>query len=174
MWGMVMQNYDLQVTIKGIPLMLPVKAWLVDNYLHTQTPVNLFGKTLYNFTLAADTNSYLNRFTIVFDKGNRQANSLVSTGNVSPLNTGHISIYPNPVTGNRLSLHFMAMPKDKYTVKFSSLSGETLSAVNIMHPGGDNEYYLPLNSVYTKGLYTVTIFGANIRKTIHLPVLINK
>lgn len=174
MWGMVMPKYDLQVMIKGIPLMLPVQAWLVDNYLHTQTPINLFGKNTYNFTLTADTGSYLNRFIIVFDKSYRQGNNLVNTGKASQLNTGQISVYPNPVTGNRLSLHFMGMLKDNYTIKLTGLSGETLAGINIMHPGGNSEYYLPLNSVYTKGVYAVTIFGINTRKIIHLPVIINQ
>ena len=154
--------------------MLPVQAWLIDNYLHTQTRINLFGKSLYSFTLAADTGSYLNRFMVVFDKGNRRGNNLISTGNASQLNTGHILVYPNPVTENRLSLHFMGMPRDNYTVKFSSLTGKILSELNIMHSGGDNLYYLPLNSVYIKGIYALNIFGTDTRKTIHLLVVINQ
>ena len=68
MWGVIRQTYDLQISLRNIPLMLPVNAWLVDNYLHTQTQVNLFSKTLYSFSPGNRSSSYVNRFIIVFDK----------------------------------------------------------------------------------------------------------
>jgi hypothetical protein len=65
------------------------------------------------------------------------------------------------------------MPKGKYSICLNNLSGEVLAHINIMHSGGDNGYYLPLNSVYTNGIYSITVSNINSGKTIHLPVVIN-
>ena len=45
--------------------------------------------------------------------------------------------------------------------------------MNITHSGDNKKYYLPLNSVYTKGIYTITISGKNTEKIIHLPIIVN-
>ena len=172
MWGVRQQVYDLQINIRNPSALLPIQGWLVDNYLHTQTQVSLLNKTHYRFVAETDTNSYLNRFMIVFERNVWQQNNIVSIGNTTQLNTGTVSVYPNPVVGNRLTLQFNNMVKDNYTVKLSSLKGEALAGMNIIHSGENNKYYLLLNSVYTKGIYTVTITGKNTEKIIHLPIII--
>jgi hypothetical protein len=173
MWSVRQSTYTIQVNLRSVALLLPLNAWLVDNYLHTQIPVNLLGETKYSFNPSVDSNSYLNRFMIILKRGGIQGNNIINTGTVTQLNASRVTVYPNPVAGHKLSLHFTGMSKDSYTIKFSSLSGETLFGINIMHPGGDNEYYLPLNSVYTKGIYTLTISGKNTGKIIHLPIVVN-
>ncbi len=174
MWGMHQPAYTLQINLRGVALLLPNQAWLVDNYLHTQIPVSLFGKTKYSFNASADTNTYLNRFMIIFKRDSKKDNNTISTGNVTHLNTCGVTVYPNPVTGNKLTLQFNNMPKDNYDIKINSLSGRILSGLNIMHNGGNSEYYLPLNSVYTKGIYSLTISGKNTGKIIHLSIVVNK
>jgi hypothetical protein len=173
MWGVLRQTYTLQINIKSVFLLLPVHVWLVDNYLHTQTPVSLFGKTLYSFASTTDTGSYINRFMIVFNRNGKQDNHEINTGSIKKLLTGSVAVYPNPVTGSRVWLHFTGMPKGKYSICLNNLSGEVLAHINIMHSGGDNGYYLPLNSVYTNGIYSITVSNINSGKTIHLPVVIN-
>ncbi len=173
MWGLYYSKaYSLQISFKAIPLMLPVDAWLIDNYLHKQTAIDLFGKTLYNFSANKDSNSYVNRFKIVFIRNYQKEDEITSINKASTLNVAEVTAYPNPVTGNKLTLRFNDMPKDYYNIKLSGLSGEILSAQNIIHYGGSNEYYLPVNSVYTKGIYTVIISGRDTKKIIHLPVVI--
>ncbi len=172
MWGVRQQIYDLQINLRNPLPLLQLQGWLIDNYLHTQTQINLLNKTHYRFTAEVDTNSYLNRFMIVFERNAREQNSMVNISNAKQLNIGTVSVYPNPVIGNRLTLQFNNIPKDNYTVRLSSLTGETLAGMNIIHSGDNNTYYLPLNSVYTKGIYTVTISGKNTEKIIHLPIII--
>ena len=127
MWSVYQHTYTLQINLRAIALLLPVHAWLVDNYLHTQVPLNLLGKTKYAFNPSADASSYLNRFMIVLVHGTKQDNNAISTGTATQLNTGTVSIYPNPLSGNKLTLQFNDIPKDNYTVRFGSLTGEILS-----------------------------------------------
>lgn len=173
MWGMRHQAYNLQVMLKNITLLLPAKGWLVDSYLHTQTSVNLYDKTLYSFTPNSDTGSYMNRFMLVFNREIRQAPGTIGINNIPTLNNSSITIYPNPVTGNHLSLQFRNIIKDSYNIKVNNLSGRIFTNINIEHNGGNNEYYLPINSVYSKGVYSVTIEGKESKKIIHLPLVIN-
>jgi len=173
MWGMYRQTYTLQINMRSIPLLLPVHVWLIDNYLHTQTPVSLFEKTLYSFKPSTDTGSYINRFMMVFNHNERKEGNEVNTSGAETVQTGKITVYPNPVTNSRICMHFTGMPKGKYSIRLNSLSGEFLSGLNILHAGADNEYYLPINSVYTNGIYSITVSNISSGKTIHLPVIIN-
>lgn len=176
MWGMYNQTYSLQIYFRSIFAMFPVHALLIDNYLHTQKQIDLFGKTLYSFTPdVADTNSYINRFQIVFSRNNTvQNNDVVSINTAQQLNAGagKVSVYPNPLTGHLLTLQFNSMPGDDYSIKLTNVSGEVLLTKNIKHEGGNNEYYLTVNSVI-KGIYTITVSGKNSGKIIHLPIIVN-
>ena len=164
MWGLRRPAYDLQITIQGIPTLLALKAWLVDNYLHTKKLVNFFGKTLYSFLPNADSNSYKKRFMLVFSS-EKQDELLVPAGN--------IKVFPNPVRGNKIGLQFSNMLKDNYSITLSSLSGEILLKTNIVHNGGNYTYYLPLNSVLAKGINSIVVYGSNAKKTIHLPIILS-
>lgn len=174
MWGLRNQTYALQVNFKSIFAMFPVHAMLIDNYLHTETPADLFGNTVYSFAPnVADTNTYLNRFQLVFVRNIvQQNNDVVSVSTTQQLNEAKVVAYPNPVTGSRITLRFHNMPADDYSVKLTSLTGGILSAQNIKHAGGNDEYYLPVNTVI-KGVYSITISGKNSGKIIHLPIIVN-
>ncbi len=164
MWGLSQPVYDLQISIKGISSLITSKAWLVDNYQHTQTPVNLFGKTFCSFMPTTDVNSYKNRFMIIFTNEKQD---------VASVPRGDVKIFPNPVSGNKVSLQFNNMIKDNYSITLNNFSGEILLQKNIVHDGENSTYYLPLNSVLIKGINTITIYGSNTKKTLHLPVILN-
>lgn len=165
MWQLRKPVYNLQITIKGIPALLGKDAWLIDNYLHTQVPVDFFNKTLYSFSPNTDANSYVNRFMIVLNNDKKQ-------DSISAI-AGSIKVFPNPVTGNKISLQFTNMAKDNYKIIVTSLTGRGLLNSNIVHNGGNNIYYLPLNSVMNRGLYTIAISSGDGKKIIHLPVILN-
>lgn len=171
MWGMKKQAYALQIVPKNLSLMPVSGAWLHDKYLNKETPLNLFDKTVYGFTSTADTNSYKNRFFIVFDKKTLIAKP-VSLNKQSSVN-GKIAIYPNPLSGSIIKVAFVNMGKDNYSVELSNLSGKILINKNIVHPGGSSEYYINLNNVYSPGIYSIIISGKNAEKAIHLPLIIN-
>jgi hypothetical protein len=59
-------------------------------------------------------------------------------------------------------------------IKLSNLSGRIISSVAVTHDGADHQYYLSLNSVYTQGIYSITVTGKKTEKIIHLPIIINK
>ena len=81
------QPYTLQVLSQNLPANFPVQAWLVDKYLNTQTEVDLHDTTLYSFTPNKDTNSYRNRFMLVY---NRPEAAIAKTGVIAQAatNTG--------------------------------------------------------------------------------------
>lgn len=177
MWGMKNQTYNLQVVPANISLMLPAKVFLVDNYLHTQKPADLYGKTLYSFTSNSDTGSYVNRFMLVVERDRRLFNNTALNLPISEnvVKTGSVRIFPNPLTGNKITLQFNNMNKDDYNIQVSNLTGRLLVNTNIVHNGDNNEYYIMLKSVNVQGAgaYNLTITGKNSGKIIHLPLIIN-
>ncbi|MEO8712952.1 MAG: hypothetical protein ABI405_12550, partial [Parafilimonas sp.] len=113
------QPYTLKIFSQNFAKMKGLSVWLHDKYLNTKTKVNLHDTTLYDFMPNADTNSYRNRFMLVFErqltatalpvaKLNGQTDGGI-TSNANSINatTAGISIYPNPaVAGGRIMIRF--------------------------------------------------------------------
>lgn len=68
-----------------------------------------------------------------------------------------ISMYPNPITENRLQLIFDETEKGEYTIQVMDISGKVLmnKVVNILGPGQISA--LELNSTVSKGVYMVKV-----------------
>jgi hypothetical protein len=69
-------------------------GWLI-NILNIQKEVNLSGISLYNFTPNTDTNSYRNRFMLVF-KALAKDSSIFGQPTERPANLQALAIFPNP------------------------------------------------------------------------------
>lgn len=173
-----MQPYVLQLFSEGFPLKnVPIRAWLLDKYLDSQTEVNLYDTTFYSFTPDTDTNSYRNRFQIVLKWG-RQKEPVVARAvlSESDIATGKekISIYPNPVTGNKLILHFSNVHKGSYELIVYNSKGEKLESRKIEHSGGNNNYFLTLNSSWPSSVYTLCISDNKAKTLTNLKMVISK
>ncbi|MBV9960792.1 MAG: T9SS type A sorting domain-containing protein, partial [Parafilimonas sp.] len=180
------QPYTLQVFSQNLPGNLPARAWIVDKYLNTQTEINLYDTTLYNFSPNPDTNSYRNRFMLVFNRqmqGNPvpvtkaiDQNNPNVTGEANSLavTDGDLSLYPNPVSKNRVMLQFKNMMKGSYAITIYSIKGQKLSTRIMQHDGGSAAYPLPLNASWANGMYTVTIINQDSKNETNLKLVINK
>ncbi len=165
------------------------RAWIVDKYLNTKTEVNLHDTTLYSFTPNTDTNSYRNRFMLVFNKQysaiavpvtkavnqnnpdeTGSANSLAATAT----GAGAVTVYPNPVSTQKVMLRFNGMDKGSYEITVYSPKGEKLASHKIDHNGSNNIYPLALNASWVNGVYTICIKTSNSKKRINLTFLIIK
>lgn len=171
MWGMQKQDYILQIAPQNLSAMLASAAWLRDNYSNKEIPLHLSNKTIYRFTTDANVNSYQNRFSVIFNR--RMLDAEPVSLNRSMNTNGTVQVYPNPLSGNIIRLQFINMVKDNYSIKLTNLSGKILINKNIVHSGGDNEYYIALSSVYSPGIYSIIISGNKAEKAIHLPIVIN-
>ncbi len=158
--------YTLQIFTKGVADDLPAEASLVDKYLGTQTPLDIHNVNLYAFTPNKDTNSYRNRFMIVFnrtgkkqqqEKGVTTSANAIAKSNLS--SAGEVSIYPNPVTGSKAMLKFNDMPAGSYEVTIYNAAGEQLSVSTVQHTGINTVYPLLLKSSWNTGLLVINILN---------------
>jgi hypothetical protein len=180
------QPYALQIYSKNFTE-ISLRAWLVDKYLNTRTAVNLHDTTLYNFIPNADTNSYRNRFMLVYNRQytatpvpvTKTTNTLhsLTTGNINSLDLkmGNISVYPNPIiTGGTGMLRFNNMDAGQYEVAIYNPQAQKVSGLKITHNGGSNSYQLPVNTSWISGIYTINVVGQNLTEPVKLQLVISK
>ncbi len=165
--------YTLQIFSRDLPAKT-LQGWLIDKYLNTKTAVNLYDTTLYSFTPNSDTNSYRNRFMLVYKrifiatpvpvtKVINQANP-GTTGNANSIATqkSGVSVHPNPIkTGEKVMLQFSNMTKGKYQVTVTNTAGKALAERTIEHDDGSYTYTLQTDARWAAGSYFVTITGEN-------------
>lgn len=169
------QPYTLQIFSNNLPADLPGEAWLVDKYLNTETPVNLYDTTLYSFTPTADTNTYLNRFMLVFNRLPRNKSIATTPGrNTEADAKGSVRFYPNPVTANEANLRFANMPKGNYDIIIYSNTGEKLATKTVEHTGASMSHTLPINASWPSGFYNAFIVNKATQKTMSLQLIINR
>jgi hypothetical protein len=182
------EPYTLQIFTKnfsGMPLM---RAWIVDKYLDTKTEINLSDTTLYNFTPNPDTNSYRNRFVLVFNRQFQTAPVPVTriTNEANPNTTGvaynsipsmvsSVSLYPNPVTeAKNAMIRFNRMDKGNYDVTIYDAKGEKILSQRIQHDGSNNFYSLQSDASLTAGVYSITVLNEVSKKSTTLKLVVSK
>jgi hypothetical protein len=73
-----------------------------------------------------------------------------------------ISIYPNPVTNNRISVQFNKVPVGDYTLELTDVLGRSVMLRKINIANQDQLQVLPLNENSAKGIYMVKVYdGGN-------------
>jgi hypothetical protein len=172
------QPYTLKIFSRNLPADLPAEAWLVDKYLNTETPVNLYDTTQYSFTPNSDTNSYVNRFLLVFNHAPKDRLPVtVNSGNKSASvaeATSGVKFYPNPVATNQATLQFNNMVKGSYEIVIYNANGEKLASRHLQHNGGNTNYTLPISSAWTSGIYNVSVINKASQNAISLQLVINR
>ncbi len=173
--------YTLQVFTRGVRKDLPAEGWLVDKYLGTQTQLDIYHVNLYTFTPNSDTNSYRNRFMLVFnrtgkkqqqDKGIKTSTNTVAGSSL--VNGGSVSIYPNPVTAGTAMLRFNNMPAGSYELIVYNAVGEQLSNINLEHNGVNTVYPLQISGSWGSGLFAINVLNKNTGKMIVVKTLVSK
>jgi hypothetical protein len=169
--------YELKIFSDNVSAGVPIQAFLVDKYLGTQTPVNLQDTSLYSFTPNRDTNSYRNRFMLVFDRtGKNQTTgdrnkSRVITGSD---NAGKVTLYPNPAAESFTTLQFANMPKGSYEAVVYDEKGTQLTTRIIRYDGGGNSYNFPLNPSWVSGTYNIRLINKTTGSAVNLPLVISR
>jgi len=167
------KHYALQIFAGNLDPNSSPKAWLVDKYLNRKIVVNLFDTTVYNFVPTTDSNSYHNRFMLVFrhirGEGNTTAADMANTNT-----EGKVVLYPNPVTTNKATLQFTNMVKGNYEVTVYSSKGQKLASRKLHHDGGSNAYTLPLDASWAGGVYRISIIHEDSKKAVNLNLVISR
>ena len=180
------EPYTLQMFTRNFSYMPLLRAWLVDKYMDTKTEINLKDTTLYNFTPNPDTNSYRNRFMLVFKR--RIERTPMPVPGTPHLDTGtatvidgitstesSISLYPNPVREvKNAMLRFNKMSKGMYEVMVYDANGQKLLSQEIQHDGDNNLYSLQSNASWAAGVYTITVSNEDSKNSITLKLIVSK
>jgi len=146
MWNMKQQQYRLELVTANLAEE-GMEAQLEDNYLKTNTPVNLNGNTSVNFAVNADAASKAaNRFRIVFRK--------IPTA--VEVKQGY-AIAPNPVTNALMNVQFHAQPAGRYNLQVYTADGKAVYSRFISHPGGSMNHTLALPNKLAAGIYSLSV-----------------
>lgn len=166
------QPYAMQLCAKNFEGQ-PVRAWIVDKYLNTKTELNFADANVYNFSPNPDTNSYRNRFMIIFNRQlitNPQPVSQL-TNQSDPLSSGNanavgakkqnLAIFPNPVTGKAALLELNNFARGDYELSLYSLKGQKLASQKIQHNGANTTYNFNLPGGIAAGTYNLQVLNDN-------------
>ena len=78
--------------------------------------------------------------------------------------TKGISLYPNPVIGNELSIGFTAA-RGQYTLRVINGTGQEVYTQRLTHPGGNVSQAIALPSTIKPGVYNMLISSDNYKET---------
>jgi hypothetical protein len=68
-----------------------------------------------------------------------------------------ISVYPNPLVGNKINLQLTGQPSGKYQVRLFNAAGQAVLSETINHPGGNFTETIHLHSNLPDGIYQLEI-----------------
>ncbi|MGN6214296.1 T9SS type A sorting domain-containing protein [Parafilimonas sp.] len=162
------QPYALSIFSGSFPQQdLPAYAWLIDKYLHKQILVNLKDTTVYNFTPNTDTNSYRNRFMLVFNvKAKPNADSFIYKVKAR--------IYPNPVNGKTFNLELQNGQKGKYTINIFTSSGRLVATRTLNYEYRQDTYTIHVPATIVAGNYIVQVMDSADKAVSAISLIISK
>lgn len=164
--------YRLQVFTQNLPINITGKGWIIDKYLGSKTEINLYDTVFYDFVPNTDTNSYRNRFILVFNSTDASSiRGKNDTGLIAD-NKNSITVSPNPVNDSKVMLKFKNIDKGEYEVTIYSPEGKRLFGRKLHHNGGTNIYPLQLNATWVSGLYKLTVINEKSKVEMNLQLLI--
>ncbi|SFQ25110.1 YDG domain-containing protein [Parafilimonas terrae] len=166
------QPYTLKIFTKNPVGSLPAKAWLIDKYLNKQIDVNLSDTLMYSFTPNSDTNSYRNRFMLVFKRTDSKAP--VAAGIDTLKNNESIYVYPNPVINKKVMVKFNNLIKGNYAIVVSDMKGRQIRNYKVQHAGGNITYEFMLGASLTSGNYSLTVYNEDTKKTFKVQIIIGR
>lgn len=126
---------------------------------HTSSNNELYG--WFDMKPVAGNNYY--RIKVVEKTGEIKYTRIVKV-NISKAGSG-ISVYPNPVKGNKMNVQFANLPKGKYNVILYNNLGETIFTQSIEHNGRNANYNIGVTQLVTKGSYNLVISNKDFEQT---------
>ena len=150
----------------------------MDKYLGTQTEINLYDTSEYNFIPDPDTNSYRNRFMLVFNNyigaNNKKPINVRRQQGLANTNETRATICPNPVAGKTFKLVLHNVKKGDYIVNMYTVTGRLVLTRSIKNKERANTYALKLPASITAGNYMVKIINSSGNIIGSVPVLIGR
>ncbi len=161
MWQFRQKSYYFQLNASNFAQ--SVKAVVKDNYLHKETVVNLSSVTLLPFSITTDSASFAaNRFSVIFKTVRALPLSAKLKFNSVFEESLSLSIAPNPVTGNVISLHLNNMKKGRYAVKLYSNRGEVFYSDTIIHNGSSAVKTIVIDKRIHRGIYSLQLTSGDV------------
>lgn len=69
-----------------------------------------------------------------------------------------ISVYPNPVTVNKITVQFNQVPRGEYTVELTDVVGRSVMQRKLQVEAENQTQVLPLSESFSKGVYMIKVF----------------
>lgn len=150
------QPYKFKIYSRNLPARIS-KAWVVDKYLGVQTEISLKDTSLYSFTPNSDTNSYRNRFMLVFESSKNKKRDVLD----SIITKIKARIFPNPVNGEVFNLILDNAVKGNYMVNIFTVSGKLVASRIIDYEPDKNAYSIKLPAMPAVRNYRIQILNEN-------------
>ena len=162
LWNTAAKPYVLEFHPVGLNTAVS-KAYLIDHYSKTSTPIDLHKVSQTYFNVNADiASANPNRFTVAFKAGS-DATADSKSG---------ITTYPNPVSGKIIQLLFKDQPQGTYKVELMNGLGQVIHRTQIQHGGGSSIQRLQLANAPASGVYLLNIANSSVRSS--LKVVVNQ
>lgn len=98
--------------------------------------------------------------------------SYSETISVATIRENSFTVYPNPITGNKITLQLSDMPKDNYTISLTNYAGQIAFTKPLNHTGGDVLLTLTLDHSIAQGNYILSV--RNNEKTSYIKKIIKQ
>jgi hypothetical protein len=105
------------------------------------------------------------RVAIIQEENEKQFTEVVRLAELNDVQL--ISIYPNPVVGKKIQVHFQHMPVGDYSVRLTSLSGQQVFQASLNLTEGNMTRVLDVTGKTATGNYQLTLTGPGNKKTSH-------
>jgi hypothetical protein len=139
-----------------------LSAELVDNYLGTKTLLSVKDPVTVSFDVTSDPKSSVSdRFKIVFNDITKP----VAT-DTKPL----VNVYPNPMTGGKLSIALNGLDAGLYNVLLYNSTGQVVLKTQLIHGAGNETKTISVTNIGA-GNYRLFVEGENARFVV--PVIKN-
>ncbi len=149
------QNYNVQYSTNGTAF----------TTIGTQLPTANNGTGAAYIYLDGHATSGYNYYRIQGNSTNGQV-QYSAIAKVGPLSeTAGMSIYPNPVSGGSLNIHFENQPKGEYTVKVTNKLGQLIQTETVQVQNSNTIQTVHLDPNTAFGSYQATITDASGRST---------
>ena len=137
-------EYQLKVDVSDYA---GLDAYIHDALMNTEVSAT----TTVSFTPTTDAATYANRFSVVFK----------ATKTMPIVNSGKLSVYPNPVTDKVVTVQTMNIDAGKYNVSLINNMGQTVLTTTINHLTGSATETISMNKVLPSGVYTLMLKNTN-------------
>lgn len=156
MWQYRQKSYYLKLVASNFSP--AVKTFLKDNYLHTETSVELSSPAYLPFSISSDDASFAaDRFAIIFkivkpaDQNNAAKFRSGFKENLS------LSVFPNPLKRNEIKLQMKNMQIGSYIVSLYTNDGEMMYSGFITHNGSSAAKTIVIDRRIRKGMYSLLL-----------------